>query len=465
VPSRQRTLRDTIAWSYDLLTTDAQALFRRQAVFHGGWVLQAAEDVAGSALGLDILDGLEQLVEHSLIRVGEQPGGTARFSMLETIRAFGLEQLEAQGEAEMLRQRHLDHYLALAEHAEPYLKGAEQAYWIGRLDEEHANLRAALHWSSERGKRGDAAATMRGLRLAGALWWFWWVRGYMREGRDQLTALVELVHGATAGERHLPPSDEMATAYAKALFGLATLSHWLADYARSRKRMTECLEIYRRLGHTESVASALMFLGYMAQHMGDFDEAHARISEATAIYRERGDNGGIALGLLGWGEMALRVGDYQQGASQLTESIARFTDVADARGVAAARATLGAIRLHQGDLAQAATLLRQSLVVRHELGDKGGIAWCLERVAELVLATADTPANAMRAARLLGAAREIRIGVGAGIDPADQAQYERVVAASQAPLSELAFAAAWEAGRAMTIEQVIGEADQGAVPS
>jgi tetratricopeptide (TPR) repeat protein len=212
------------------------------------------------------------------------------------------------------------------------------------------------------------------------------------------------------------------------------------------------------LGQTENIASALIFLGYMAQHVGDFDEARDRLNEGITYFRELGDRGGVALGLLGLGELALRTGDYETGATRLEEGVALFTSLEDSRGVAAARATLGATRLRQGNLTEARDLLRQSLEARNNLGDQGGIAWCLERIAQLVLVEGDSAENAMSAARLLGAAREIRTRINAVIDPVDRPWVDSVIASCHARLSEFAFSAAWEAGRLMTLEQAIDEA-------
>jgi predicted ATPase/class 3 adenylate cyclase len=191
LPARHQTLRGAIAWSYDLLSPDEQALFRRMAVFVGGCTLEAAEAVCRAAgpPELDVLEGMTSLVDKSLLRQEEEANREPRFQMLETIREYGLECLTTSGELESARRAHATDYLALAEEAEPELTGPQQGVWLHRLETEHDNLRAALQWSQA---RQDAET---GLRLGGALWRFWLVRGYLREGRERLGRLLALAGG------------------------------------------------------------------------------------------------------------------------------------------------------------------------------------------------------------------------------------------------------------------------------
>ena len=183
-PARQQTLRNAIAWSYDLLGQEEQALFRRLAVFAGGASFEAVEAIANPDGGLDVFSGLERLVEHSLVRQAEGTEGEPRFTMLETIREYGLEQLEISGEALKTRRQHADLFLMLGEEAEPYLTGHEQQRWLERLDAEHDNIRLALAWTAEHDPE-------TALRIAGALWRFWWYRGHPGEGRGILDRLFQ----------------------------------------------------------------------------------------------------------------------------------------------------------------------------------------------------------------------------------------------------------------------------------
>jgi predicted ATPase len=219
--ARQQTLRGALAWSYELLTPAEQRLFRRLAVFQGGWSLPAAEAVTNAPalapLGVDVVTGVETLVSHSLLQQRDGSDGEPRLAMLETIHEFAAEQLAASGEAEAVQAQHAATFLALAEEAEPQLTGPQQATWFARLEEEHDNLRAALHWAAAQG-----AGTL-GRRLAGALWRFWRTRGYWTEGREHLTAMLALP------EAEDDPTDRAARA--KAANGAGVLAAAQGDYA------------------------------------------------------------------------------------------------------------------------------------------------------------------------------------------------------------------------------------------
>ena len=193
LPERQRTLRAAIAWSYDLLDPVERRLFARLSVFTGGWTFESAEAVCGlDELGLDALDGLTSLVDKSLIRRTEPEGSLPRFSMLETIREFGQEQLEAGGDLDVVARRHAEHFLGLAVEAEPHLTADDQAEWLDRCDTEHANIGAALRWAID---VGEAA---RAQNAAGALWRFWQRQSHLVEGRRWLEAVIAM----PAGQEH-----------------------------------------------------------------------------------------------------------------------------------------------------------------------------------------------------------------------------------------------------------------------
>ena len=336
LPARQQTLRDTMAWSYDLLDEAEQRLFRRLAVFMGGCPLDAAEAVCNAEgdLGLDVLDGLGALVEQSLARQLKGADGEPRFRMLETVREYGLEQLEASGELGQTRQAHAEHYLALAEAAEPELRGPEQAGWLARLEAEHDNLRAALEWAVER----DAGEL--GARLGAALWRFWSVRGYLTEGRARLGGVL-----ARAG-----PSVGPATR-ARVLDGLAHLTRLQGDYRVARALCEQSLAIRRELGDRRGIATSLHDLGMVAYERGDYRAARALYEESLAILRELGYRSRIATALESFARLAAaeaqvgRVARLLGAAESLREAIGtplRPTQRADyAHAVAAARAELG----------------------------------------------------------------------------------------------------------------------------
>ncbi len=329
-PTRQRTLRAAIDWSYGLLTEDERTLLRRLAVFAGGCTLDAAEAVCPAA-GLDeftewdgdVLEGLASLVDKSLLR--SEQGAEPRFSMLETIRAYGLEQLAAVGETEASRRRHAAHYLVVAQRAEPALTGAEQGTWLARLEGEHDNLRAALQWSR------DSGESALGLRLAGALWRFWYVRGHLSEGRAWLDGLLAL----TTSDKE----PDVAAIRAKALTGAGVLANIQGDYDRATVLCEESLTLYRRLDDTRGAAVALSILGNLAMNQGAYARAVALSEESLALYRTLGDKRGMAVALNNLGVVLLHQGAYERSAALCEESLTLNREL-DEKGVSAPRSII-----------------------------------------------------------------------------------------------------------------------------
>lgn len=460
-PARHQTLGDTIAWSYDLLEPAHQRLFRLLGVFQDGWTLDALEAVTGqSDAGSIVLDGLETLIAHSLVRMHEQTDGQPRYSMLETISEFAREKLEASDEALEARQRHAQHFRCIAREAEPHLTGAGQARWMTMLEQELANLRGALQWLHARGEQGDAGAVITAFQIADPIWWFWHVHGHMREARQLFETSMGLLREQQAAITALVGPAEWLRMHAKMLFYVSTLDTWQADHhdERAWQQMKQSLDIHRELDQRADIASTLMFLGYGSQRIGNFEEAEGYLKEGLAVSRELADDGVAALVLQGLGLIGLRRGDYERGSAWVTESLELFTCLGDERGIAASRATLGAILLRQHDVARANILLHESLTLRHRVGDKGGIAWCLEWMAEAALLGGVLPTRFLRAARLLGAATALRAAIDTPIDPVDMPDHARVVAAVQAQLTDPAFVAAWEAGRAMSLDDIVAYA-------
>jgi predicted ATPase len=279
LPERQRTLRATLDWSYDLLDAGAQALFRRLAVFAGGCGLEAAQAVgsagASPAVSGDVLEELGILVDQSLLRLDEPADGEPRLSMLETIRAYGLERLAASGEEAQVWRCHATYYLALAEQAEPALLGPEQVTWLARLERERDNLRAALSWAWESGE------TEVGLRIAGALWRFWHLHGYVSEGRGWLDALLE----RDAAEGNRAPQAVRA----KALRSAGGLAFFQGDYARAEVHYDDARRLYEILGDEENRAGALHNLGIVASARAALQDAAfaAAWSEGWALSPEQ----------------------------------------------------------------------------------------------------------------------------------------------------------------------------------
>ncbi|HET9591207.1 MAG TPA: tetratricopeptide repeat protein [Anaerolineales bacterium] len=483
LPARQQTLRDAIAWSYDLLEEHEQRLFRRISVFVGGCTVHAVEEVAGDdPAQFPILDQLGSLLDKSMLREVEDTDGGPRFAMLELLREFGLEQLEASGEQEEVRHRHVRFFLKLAEHAEAGLESPEQVEWMYRMEQEHDNLRAALDWS-----KSTAGTQELCLRLAAALGYFWEMHGHFSEGRERLSAILskEFAQGQTA-------------ARARLLARAAELAYRQSDYPATGSFAEESLRIYRKLGDRQGIASMLIKLGNAATERGAYASASRFLEEALMTWRELKDKHGIARALISLGWAALRSGDHDLASTRLQEALTLSRQLGDARSMGFELSGLGEVALRQGDYARATQLMEESLEVRRQLGnkwgigvslgmlgwvamrerdweraikqlgeslkvrqqigDKGGSAWCLERLAGVAMAQG----QAEKAVRLFGTAAALRSSIGSVIDPVDQARYKKNLNSLRKKLGKERYAAIWNEGRAMTMEQAIAYALQDA---
>jgi predicted ATPase/class 3 adenylate cyclase len=417
-PERQRTLRATIEWSYDLLTDEEKSLFARLAVFRGGCTLEAAEEIVGTTL-----DVMQSLVDKSLLRYAEE-----RFWMLETIREYSAERLEIQGDADSLRQRHADYFLRLAEEAEPHLTGSQQAPWLERLEAEHDNFRLAL----DSLRRADDEE----LRLAGALMRFWYVRGHLREGRSRL-------------EDALAAHDDQSQPRLKALFGAGLLLHRLGDYQRAEALAQERLVLARRLEDGEAVATSMIALGLAAQGLGDDEGAAAAYTEAAELARAGGYNWFLGIATMNLGDLLRDQGDYVQARARVEEAHELFRELGDERFVTASLVNLGFLAAREGKNDEAEALLREGLVYAEALVDAELAIWCLTELSALTLSKGD----AERAARLTGAMEALREETGHAPTPDMQRLSEQTRSALLSELGEERLAAALAVGREMTFEQ------------
>jgi non-specific serine/threonine protein kinase len=474
---RQRTLRSMIDWSYDLLSDAEQALLYRVSVFSGGWTLEAAEQVCiGEGVdNIDSLDLLTSLADKNLVVADEQDGPT-RYRLLETLRHYALERLRASDEEARWRSRHLAYFLALAEEAEPLLHGSDQQAWFDRLEAEHDNLRSALSWSSAAG--GDPAG---GLRLAGAISWFWLVRGHFAEGRGWLSVLL-----AAAPER------QDAAARARALRGAGRLAVHQGEHSAAKALRQEGLAIWKQLGNREGIVQSLASLGTIAQMQGDYAAAQALHQEALAMRRELGDRHGILRSLISLGHSAVEQGNYPDARVLLEEALAISRELddwleiaetlyhlgtvayfqgdylaANARleqslairrergfrhGIAATLTALGLVAHDKRDYPNAQTLLKEALAIQRELGDRRSISESLEGFAAVAFALTGPES----AARIWGRAERLREEIGAPIAPAQRPWYDRQVAAARAVLGDdAAFDLAWQEGREMKSDQAV----------
>ena len=377
-PARHQTLRQAIAWSYDLLDPTTQRLFQRLAVFVDGCTLEAAESVCrtGGDLSVEVIDGIAILVDQNLLQQHEIQEGEPRFSMLETIRDYALERLRQTDDWEAVHQAHATYFLAFAEQAEPELTGANQGLWLDRLEAEHDNLRAALTWNE---MQGDAE---QGLRMGAALWRFWAVRGYLVEGRRTLERLLGL-----------PGAEAHTRARAKALNGAGTLLHEVGDYPQARSLLEESLTLWREIGDKKGIATGLNNLGWVAMLLGDHASGRALSEEALALCRTLGDQRGMALSLNNLGWVAMLLGDLAPGRTLQQESLHLRRALGDKRGVAFALTNLAVIEQYAGAYEQATAHLEKAQATLETLNDRQLLTW-VNDVRSLMARRQGQPARA-----------------------------------------------------------------------
>jgi non-specific serine/threonine protein kinase len=444
-PPRQRTLEAAVAWSYDLLGDDERRLFNRLAVFAGGWTLGAAEAICAGGAGTSVLDVLARLVEKSLLLAEDGPDGGKRYRLLETLRQFAAERLRASGEEGPVRDRHLQWYVAFAVEAErslrwtPGLTWQARMQWLARVEGEYANLRAAWQWAL----RGGAGRVQAGLRLAVGLFPFFYVTGYLAEGRDWLAALLEQDAGhppsaarawglATAaklaahhgddttaqqlGEEYLalPETHWTAPASALAHTALGVVALRRGDAAGARAHATEALELSRASG--ELVAS--MYPPYLAAAAA----AEGRLDEAQALYEQALEEGrgadfqlSVGLALHGLGRLAHARGDRRGAGALYEQALGTLGAIGGMPQTALVLVSLGHLALQDGDLARARARFEQGLDLAARLGHRQVLTAALEGAA-VFLTAAGGPSHregAARALRLLGAAGRLQEGISA----------------------------------------------------
>ncbi len=433
LPERHRTLRGALAWSYDLLRPNEQAVLRRLGVFVDGVALDAAEAVCAASPpdGPPPLDALASLVNSGLLRDEPEPGGRPRFYLLHTIGAFALERLRTQGEEADARGRHAAYFLSLAGEAEAHLTGATQGDWLDRLEHDHANLRVALQHTLDHGDVEPA------LQAAAALARFWERRGYAGEGRGWLDAILARAPSALAPQ------------VAKALNASGNLARIEGDYPTARARYESALALARELKDARRVAVTLNNLGAATKEQGDYATARGYYEESLVLKRELGDRWSIALTLNNLGVVSNARGEHARARALLGESLTLFRDLQDRWGIALATNNLGTTAGHQGHLERAAALHADSLAIRRELKDRWGVAESLEGLARVAAAQAQLE----RSARLYGAAASLRELVHSPLPPDEQTAHEQAIAGLQARMGERRLAETWSAGAAMSLDE------------
>jgi predicted ATPase/DNA-binding SARP family transcriptional activator len=422
LPKRHRALRDTIAWSYELLGPDEQQVFAHLAVFAGGCTLESAETVSDASL-----DSVATLVDDSLLeRTGE------RLRMLETIREYANERLELEGDADGVRRRHAEHFLELVESDGV----SNQAGRLAKLDDERDNLRAALSWALEAGEAGLA------LRLTAALWEYWWVRGSLGEGSRRLREALAQGDGE-------PPELR-----ASALHAAASLATRQGDYDRAAELSEQSLALWEELGDAAGTAQSLLSLGTVAAEQGKHGRALELSERAAELYRESGDRRGHALAVSNLGGIALEQGDFVRAAALLEEAFGLFEELDDSEGMAFALVNQGFAALAEQDHQRALGLLREALRRLAELEFRDVIGYCFEGLAAVLAFTGE----AESAARLLGAAEALRESVGVGLAPAERQTHESTAAAVREALGEEQSRTAWLLGRELSLDEAIAYA-------
>lgn len=359
LPARQQTIRGAIDWSYNLLAESEKRLFARLGVFMGGWTLEAAEIVGGENLPVDVFDSLESLMDKSLVHQIQGAGGEPRFTMLGTLREYAREKLVERGEAEKARNQHLEFFLKLAEKTELKLFGPEQTTGLERLELEHDNLRAALEWSL-----ANHLCPETGLRLAGAVWFFWYLHGYWNEGLRWLERTLE--------EKSDLSSIPYATARTKVLNGAGWIAGMYGMQTGSKQAQAFCeksLALACSLDEKREMAFALRTLGHVSE---DYHHAQSLLEASLSLFREIGDRWGMAevLSL----SANKRVG-YQRALELNHESLTIRREIGDKDGVAWSLSQIGVIALFQGNSEQASALFEESLGLFREVSNKFGIAW------------------------------------------------------------------------------------------
>jgi predicted ATPase/DNA-binding CsgD family transcriptional regulator len=447
--ARQRTLEAAMDWSHELLARGERALLRRLSVFAGGFTLEAAEAVCGGGSGEgleqgEVLDLISRLVDKSVVLVVEQ-SGEARYRFLETIRQYGMEKLERSGEAEEIRHRHAGFMLALAEEAGPELKGPRQGEWLGRLETEHDNLRAAMRWLLEEGDVEAAA------RLVWALWLFWFHRGHQDEGHNWI-------------EEVLTKGDALPTVLrARVLYADGAMSWGLRENSDTIRLLEESRALFRRAGDRHGEALALAATGVPTLQQGDVERATAILEEGIELLREAGDKWETSFMLAHLGMIYSDRDESARAAGYFEEALALSREVGHKFASSVSLHNLAGAALGRGDHERAARLYAEGLALAVELSDKANIAYCLEGLARVTGVRGDLE----RAVRLFGAAEALLEAAG---DPLyahaqDRALYERAVEALRSRLDGKSFRAAWSEGRAMEMERAVEYALEPRQPS
>lgn len=442
VPGLQ-SMRLAITWSHNLLSPAEQELFRRLSAFTGGFTLDAAESVCtGREYGMTregaVIDLLSSLVDQSLIMRVDKPDGDSRFTMMESVHAYARQQLLAHGETETFAARHAEWCLRLAEIAEHRLVREVDTSWLDVLESEHDNLRAALGWSLDpaRNRAGPA------LRLAGALWLFWFYHSHLSEGRRWLEQAVQMPNASRPGDR------------AKALVGLGNLAHSQGDDGQALDCLTESVAISRALGDRWATAFALSVRGNLSEDGGEYDAARSFFAEANTLFDEAGDQVNVAVTRYHLGVVAYGQGELELALDQCASALAQARDQNDPWTAANALSYVGLVQIDRKHTPEAANALSEALTLYGQIAATERIVDVFRRVAVL----AQVRGEARAAVRLFAAASAIGGRMGAVEALPERAAYDRAVGLARRVLLAGEYESAWESGQSLGPAEALAEA-------
>ncbi|MGB8908673.1 MAG: tetratricopeptide repeat protein [Candidatus Cybelea sp.] len=480
MPARQQTMRNAIAWSFDLLSQEEQRAFTRLSVLHGGGTLEAAAALAGNADESSILFRLAPLVDKNMIVLSEDADGEPRVSMLEMLREFGFERLTHSGELAGAQRRHAEYVLDFVRRSKHELNGPSQGRWVARFEREHANIRAALEWAA---RSGDVAY---GCALIAAVWRFWWLHGYRAEGLEWVGRFIRQ-RSATRAE--IPDG-----LYTGALRVQVTLLCGTGNFTEALAPCREAIALQRAIGDEGGLAASLTSLGIILQFRGEYDRALEAHTEALEIRRRMHDDAGIGNSLSNLASTAFSKNDLEAASSFGDESVSRYRRAGNESGLSHALMTLGLVASMRRKYDRAEQLFSESLRLQRAIGYTGGTYVSLFNLGSVAHKRGDhrlalaryrealgmfeaAPAKATLAkaledfaitiaalghpapgARLLGAADALRRAIGSPLFPAERADYDTEVQAVRRKMGDEAFDAQWRIGTSLTHDRALEEA-------
>ena len=463
MPARHQTLRGALEWSESLLKGEDRRVFHILGVFVGGWTVEAATHVC--QMDQDAADLLDRLADKSLIVIhGDIGNGESRFHMLETIREFALMRLRETGADETVRGHHASYFLELVERAEPELVGAQQQQWLDRIEMEYPNIRAVLEWAM-----ANQQIDVLG-RIGAALWRFWWLHGYVSEGRQWIAeALIreheistiylgKLYQGAGSlawvqgdyndAESAFTRSLEIFSAngdragIAAALNNLGVIALYHGDYVRAADCYQHSLEIRRAIADRWGIGISLNNLGEVLHIQGDYRGAIQQHEESLSIRRELQDTFGTASSLTNLGCAALAIDDYAPAQVYFEEALTLFRGLGDKQRIALVLTNLGSVAIHAGNLPNARSAMTEALGLRLALGEKVGIAVTLQGWMELSV----EEDSLEQAALIGGAVVALRKSIGAPLPPSEEAAFTSVADRVESQMDANTFIVAWTHG-------------------